>query len=313
MQTMRILITGAKGQLGNELQRLLAEGRAEIGPIPDCYQCAEVICTDYEELDITDEAAVTSFFGQQPVDLVVNCAAMTNVDGCEKDLEAATRLNADAAGILARAAQASGAKFVHISTDYVFSGQETGDRVETDTPAPKSAYGRTKLAGEEQALEYCPRTFIFRTAWLYGYVGRNFVKTMLGLGAKRDQVTVVDDQLGNPTSANDLAYEILQVAATQEYGIYHCTNEGTCFWADFAQAIMEGAGLDCQVVRCSSAEYKQMNPDSADRPAFSSLENRHLANTVGNEMRLWREALANYLSALPQLGANPSWDELMGE
>ena len=310
---MRILITGANGQLGNELQRLLAEGRGEIGPIPSCYQDAQVICTDYQELDITDEAAVTSFFEQQHADLVINCAAMTNVDGCEKDLEAATRLNAYAAGILARAAEAHGAKLAHISTDYVFSGDEAGNRVESDVPAPKSAYGRTKLAGEEQAAEYCSRTFILRTAWLYGYVGRNFVKTMLGLGAKRDQVTVVDDQLGNPTSANDLAYEILQVAATEEYGIYHCTNEGTCSWADFAQAIMEGIGLDCQVVRCSSAQYKAMNPASADRPAFSSLENWHLAQTVGNEMRPWQDALASYLSALPQLGANPSWSELMGE
>ncbi|MCI8469180.1 MAG: dTDP-4-dehydrorhamnose reductase [Eggerthellaceae bacterium] len=299
---MRILITGASGQLGNELRRCLESGRSEIGPVPDAYAGAEVVYADVAELDIADAAAVDAFLAARgPFDLVVNCAAITNVDGCEQAEDAAFAVNALGPENLARACAAQGAKLVHLSTDYVFPGTEPGDRVEGDPTGPISAYGRTKLAGEERALAANPRTFVFRTAWLYGYVGRNFVKTMLGLGSSRDAVTVVDDQVGNPTSANDLAHEILRAALTEDYGVYHCTNEGTCSWADFAEAIMAGAGLPCEVVRCTSAEYKQMNPASANRPAFSALENRHLAQTIGNEMRPWQEALDEYLGRLPEL------------
>lgn len=308
---MRILITGGLGQLGNELSRCISTGRAEIGPIPASYADADVTCIDYHELDISDEAAVDAWFKNYgPYDLVVNSAAITNVDGCEKDEEGAHRVNADAVGYLARGAEGCGAKFVHISTDYVFPGTDPVPRTEDDQTGPISAYGRTKLDGEKEAFANCSRTFVLRTAWLYGYVGKNFVKTMVGLGTKLDHVTVVDDQLGNPTSANDLAYEILALADTEYYGLYHCTNEGTCSWADFTEAIMEGADRDCAVVRCSSAEYKENNPQSADRPAYSSLENRHLAQTIGNKMRPWQEALSTYLANMPALAKNPSWDDL---
>ncbi len=300
---MKILITGANGQLGNELQRILREGAAEIGPISSVYNGAEVAAGDIDVLDITDDAAVEAFVDGQGFDLIINGAAMTNVDGCEKAEDAAYAVNAVAAGNLARAAAKTGAKLVHVSTDYVFPGTDPEPRVETDPTGPVSAYGRTKLAGEKMALENCERTFVVRTAWLYGYVGKNFVKTMMALGQSHDCITVVDDQLGNPTSANDLAYEILAMAATDNFGIYHCTDEGTCSWADFAEAIMQAAGLDCTVERCTSAEYKQMNPASADRPAYSSLENKHLADTIGNQMRPWREALANYFENLSNLGA----------
>lgn len=298
---MKILVTGSNGQLGNELRRLFETGKAEIGPVPACYDNAEVVYTDASELDITDASAVTKYLNEGRFDLIVNCAAMTNVDGCETAEDMAFRVNADAPGNLARASHTTGAKLVQVSTDYVFSGADPEPRVESDTTAPVSAYGRTKLAGEEQVAKACPRHFIIRTAWLYGYVGKNFVKTMMRLGENRDEVTVVDDQLGNPTSANDLAYEILKIAATDNYGIYHCTNEGTCSWADFAQAIMEGSGLDCDVVRCTSEEYAAMNPASAKRPAYSALRNKHLEDTVGNEMRSWEDALATYLKNLPLL------------
>ena len=299
---MKILITGAKGQLGCELVRILESGEAEIGPIPECYRQARVVCTDVDSLDITNEAAVADFVAQGGFDLLINCAAMTNVDGCETAREAAFAVNAQAPGNLARAAAATGAKMVQVSTDYVFPGTEERARVESDPTGPVSAYGESKLAGEQAVLAACARSFVVRTAWLYGYVGKNFVKTMMRLGSSRESVTVVCDQLGNPTSANDLAYEILCIAAGEDYGIYHCTNEGTCSWADFAQAIMEHAGLGCRVECCTSAEYKQMNPASASRPAYSSLENAHLAATSGNRMRPWREALASYFQNIGELG-----------
>lgn len=299
--SVKVLLTGGNGQLGNELQRLLRNGRSEIGSIPALYEGAEVVATDVETLDITDAAAVMAFVSEGSFDLVINCAAMTNVDGCETAEDAAFRVNAEAPGNLARAAEAVGAKFVQVSTDYVFSGTDPEPRDEDDPTGPVSVYGRTKLAGEKRSLAACSRCFVVRTAWLYGYVGKNFVKTMMRLGADHDEVTVVDDQLGNPTSANDLAHEILEIAATENYGVYHCTNEGTCSWADFAQAIMEGVKLDCAIVCCTSEEYVAINPASANRPSYSSLCNKHLECTVGNKMRPWREALSAYLKNLPEL------------
>lgn len=292
---MRILVTGANGQLGNELKRMLKSGQAEIGPIPSAYEGADVDLVDYQELDITDADAVDARFESTPYDIVINCAAATNVDGCEADEAAAFKVNAAGAENLARAAARAGAKLVHVSTDYVFPGNEEGERTEADAAGPISAYGRTKLAGEEAVWAANPKSFIVRTAWLYGYVGKNFVKTMKRLGETHDKVTVVDDQIGNPTSANDLAYEILKIALTDDYGIYHVTNNGICSWADFAQAIMDGFGLDCEVVPVTSEEYKRANPQSADRPKFSALRNAHLEQGLGDEMRPWRDAFATYV------------------
>ena len=298
---MRILITGSKGQLGNELKRLLETGKAEIGPVPSEYNEANVDYVDYDALDITDAAAVESWMSEHAYDLVINCAAMTNVDGCEAAEGAAFKVNAQGPENLARECEKEGAKFVQVSTDYVFPGTDTTPRTEQDPTGPVSAYGRSKLAGELAVRKACRKYFIVRTAWLYGYVGKNFVKTMLNLGKTKDEISVVNDQLGNPTSANDLAYEILKIALTDNYGVYHCTNEGTCSWADFSKAIMEGAGLSCKVNRCTSKEYKEMNPASANRPAYSSLENVHLKTTIGNEMRDWQNALKTYLKNLPEL------------
>lgn len=298
---MRILVTGSNGQLGNELHRLIATGAAEIGPVRG-YEDAKVLYADADTLDITDAAAVESFFAAHSFDAVINCAAMTNVDGCEAAEDAAYKVNAEGAANLARACALRGAKLVQVSTDYVFPGTETGDRVETDETAPLSAYGRTKLVGEQLALKLNEKTFVVRTAWLYGYVGGNFVKTMLRLAKEREGMTVVDDQVGNPTSANDLAYEILQLLPTSQYGIYHCTNNGVCSWADFAKAIVEGAGYDPVIVTpCSSAEYAEAHPDAARRPAYSALRNRRLEETIGDEMRPWRDALAAYLANLTAL------------
>ena len=291
---MRVLITGAAGQLGRELSGMLASGQAEIGPIPASYAGAEVVCADAGELDITDAAAVDAFLASG-FDVVFNCAAYTNVDGCEAHEGDAFAVNATGPANLARACEQTGAKLVHVSTDYVFPGNQPEPRVESDEVAPLSAYGRTKLAGEQAVAQACPRHFIVRTAWLYGHEGKNFVKTMMRLGNSLDTVTVVDDQLGCPTNANDVAYQMLRIAETENYGIYHCVNKGTCSWADFAQAIMQEAGLDCVVARCTSQEYKEAHPESASRPAYSSLVNGHLAATIGDTMRPWRDALRSYM------------------
>jgi len=281
----------------------LEGGRSEIAVIPSCYEEAVVDYVDYSLLDISDAAAVDAWFAEHgPYDLVVNCAAVTNVDGCESDEEGAYRVNALGAENMAKAARACGAKIVHVSTDYVFPGTDPEPRCEDDPTGPISAYGRTKLAGEQLVQAACPCSFIVRTAWLYGYVGRNFVKTMMRLAREHGAISVVGDQYGNPTSANDLAHEILAIAATENYGVYHCTNEGTCSWFDFASAVVDGAGILCEKESLTSAEYKARFPQSADRPAYSSLRNKRLEDTIGNDMRPWRDALATYLDNLDELG-----------
>jgi len=298
---MRVLICGGNGQLGSELSRLIKEGKAEIGRIPDLYRDAELIRTDIAELDITDARAVESFVAKGKFDLVINCAAMTNVDGCEEHEEAAYRINAWAPENLALATARSGTKIIHISTDYVFSGDDPADRIEEDIPDPQSVYGRTKRAGELLVQKTNPRHFIVRTAWLYGYVGKNFVKTIIELARNNGTIRVVDDQRGNPTSANDLAYEILKIAETDNFGIYHCTNNGTCSWFEFASTIVDMAGIPCEKIPCATAEF----PRPAKRPTYSSLQNKRLEDTIGDEMRDWQTALANYLENLPKLGDVP--------
>ena len=293
---MRALVTGCKGQLGRALRR-----RASAGDCPRAWACAEIDWADLPDLDITDAASVDARLSSARYDVVVNCAAMTDVDGCETDFAAAFAANALGPMNLARACRATGATLVQVSTDYVFPGTEQGARREEDAPAPISAYGRSKLAGEGLALAANPRTHVVRTAWLYGE-GRNFVATMLRLAQSHDEVTVVDDQLGNPTSADDLAGELMRIALTDDFGVWHCTNEGTCSWADLAETAFELAGARCTVRRCSSEEWKALNPASADRPRFSSLENRRLAATIGNRMRPWAEALRDYVSAACEQG-----------
>ena len=298
---MSILVCGANGQLGCEISRLIGQGYAEIGPIPARYLGAELVKTDVDELDITDALAVESFVTESGFDLIINCAAMTNVDACEEHEEAAYRINALGAENLAKAAAKAYAKIVHISTDYVFSGDLASDRIESDIPDPQSAYGRTKLASELLVAQANPRHFIIRTAWLYGYVGKNFVKTIMELARKNGFIKVVSDQFGNPTSANDLAYEILRIAETESYGVYHCTNKGSCSWYEFACEIVDLAAITCERIPCTTEEF----PRPAKRPAFSSLHNKRLEDGIGDEMRPWREALANFFENLPELEGKP--------
>lgn len=291
---MKILITGSKGQLGTELRRIITSGSAEIGPVPDAYKDAQVLYYDLDELDITDFQDCLDVIKDNAIELIINCAAFTNVDACETQQDLAFAVNAEGPRNLARAAEQTGATLVHISTDYVFSGDDPSPRVETDPTDPQSVYGQSKLQGELFVAAECPRHFIVRTAWLYGYEGANFVKTMLRLARENGNIKVVDDQFGSPTNANDLAYELLKIASTSDYGIYHCTNNGVCSWFEFASAIVEHAGIPCAKVACTTEEF----PRPAKRPAFSVLDNARLRATIGDEMRPWPEALATYLDNL---------------
>ena len=284
---MKVLITGANGQLGSELRRDLASGRTELGEIPTALKSAQVVGVDVAELDITDGPAVQQYLQNNPVDVIINCAAMTNVDGCEKELEVAFKVNALGARNLAIAAEAIGAKLIHVSTDYVFAGDGFSPYIEWDLVNPKSIYGKSKALGEQYVQTFCSRYFIVRTAWLYGYEGNNFVKTIMRVARKNGSIKVVDDQLGNPTNAVDLAHHLLKLAATEQYGIYHCTGTGICSWYDFASKIVELAGIDCQVNACTTEEYGS----PTRRPAYSALDNMALRCTVGDEMRPWEEAL----------------------
>ena len=292
---MKILITGSNGQLGNELQSIIATGKAEIGCVSERIKNVEVIAVDVDKLDITNLAQVEEVLNEEKPDVVINCAAATNVDGCESNKDLAFKINALGPRNLAMICEKIGAKIVQISTDYVFKGVGESPLDETELVAPVSAYGKTKLAGENFVREFSSKYYIVRTAWLYGYVGHNFVYTMMRLGKDKEALSVVNDQLGNPTHANDLAYHILKLIETDEYGVYHCTGKGQCSWYDFASEIMRLSERNCKVNPCTSKEYKDMYPNSADRPAYSSLDNMMLRCTVGDEMRDWKEALKTFI------------------
>ena len=292
---MKILITGNKGQLGAELTEILAGMCSEIGPIPEVYKDAEIVGIDIDTLDISDSAALGKFTLEhegRPFDLILNCAAMTNVDACETEFEAAMQGNAIAPGNIARFAEKQGAKLVHISTDYVFDGKADTPYTEEDTPSPATVYGGSKLLGELNINDNCSRAFIVRTAWLYGKTGNNFVKTIRKIASEKDRITVVCDQVGNPTNANDLAHHILKIGTGEDYGIYHVTGGGICSWYEFAQEIVRLSGLECEVAPVTTEEY----PRPAPRPAYSAMDHAKLRETVGDEMRPWQEALAAFIA-----------------
>ena len=294
---MKILITGGKGQLGTELAAILRDMRSEIGEAPEVYRDAEVVSVDIDTFDMADENAVDLFEAphrERPFDLIINCAAMTNVDACELDYEAALKGNATAPGNIARFAERQGAKLVHISTDYVFECNAKTPYTEDDIPAPATAYGKSKLLGELYVKEACSRVFLIRTAWLYGKTGSNFVKTIRKIASENERITVVYDQVGNPTNANDLAHHILKIGAGEDYGLYHITGGGICSWFDFAVEIVRLSGLDCEVAPVTTDEY----PRPAPRPAYSAMDHKRLRETVGDEMRPWKEALAAYIKQL---------------
>ena len=292
---MKLFITGANGQLGTELQDMLKSGMAEIGPIPKAYANAEILAVDKEELDLTDFSALQEMLQHFGPDVIINCAAFTNVDGCETNQDTAFLVNSMVPQQLALYAEENGCKLVQVSTDYVFAGDGTSPYKEWDICAPRSIYGKSKRMGEEYALRH-HKTFVVRTAWLYGYNGHNFIKTIVRAAKAGKALKIVNDQLGNPTNANDLAYHILKLALTEYYGIYHCTNNGTCSWHTFACEFLMLADMDHTPAACTTeAFYAGKDPKPADRPAYSSLDNMALRNTIGDEMRSWQDALKSYM------------------
>jgi len=287
---MKILITGSKGMLATQVITDLERGYTELGEVPAVLKGAQLVLADVDELDITDKAATEAFIAQHSPDIVINCAAYTNVDGCESNQDTAFMVNAIGSRNLAIACENTGAKLVHVSTDYVFRGDEPTPRREYDMPWPISAYGKTKYAGEQFVRQYCKKSFIVRTAWLYGYNGKNFVKTMVWLAKEKGGAKVVNDQHGNPTNAADLSHHLLKIAASEEYGTYHCTGGGECTWFEFAAEIARLAGYEGVMSPCTSEEF----PTPTKRPAYSSLDNMMLRVTVGDEMRHWKDALKAY-------------------
>jgi dTDP-4-dehydrorhamnose reductase len=280
---MKILIIGSNGQLGLELNRQLTALR-------DAGQALELILADLPEVDIADQPQVMTLFRTEQPQVVLNCAAYTNVDSCETNEATAFRINALGARNLAVAANAVDAKIVQVSTDYVFDGATPAPRREYDPVNPQSVYGRSKLWGEQLVSTTNNRHFIVRTAWLYGE-GRNFVRTMLRLAGERDELRVVNDQLGSPTSTVDLARCILDLIRTEAYGIYHATSEGQCSWYEFAAKIMELAGRTVKVTPITSEQLNR----PAKRPQFSVLDNFALKLIGLNSFRDWESALREYL------------------
>jgi len=277
---VRILVTGAKGQLGVELVDVFG-------------RCHEVVGLDLPELDITKPEAARAITDVHPT-WVVHAAAWTDVDGCERDPERAYLVNGDGTRRVAEGCRAVGAGLVYLSTDYVFDGRKGAPYVETDSVSPLSAYARSKVAGEEAVRAVVPRWAIVRTAWLFGVSGKNFVKTIVEKAVAGQPLRIVDDQVGSPTYARDLAEAITQLLSRQLTGIYHLTNDGSCSWYAFARAIVQQAGLTTATVSpMTTPELGRPAP----RPAYSVLANDAWAAAGLPPLRSWREALAAMLSA----------------
>lgn len=279
----KICLVGANGQLGTEIKRIVQE-KADF----------ELVATDRVELDISQPETIQEFFEKQHFDFVINCAAYTLVDLAETETEMANTINNLAVKYLAEACKKQDALLIHVSTDFVFDGSKCTPLVETDPTNPLQEYGRSKLKGEQWVAD----GIVIRTAWLYASTGTNFVKTMMRLGAERDSLNVVNNQVGTPTSATDLAQAILTICRDTEVrsktGLYLYSNEGVASWYDFAQAIMEYAALSCRVNPIPDSQY----PTPAKRPAYSVLDKTKIKNTFAIEIPYWRQSLKECISKM---------------
>lgn len=281
-----LLITGANGQLGNEMRC-----------IADRDNVNSYIFTDVEELDITNFSDICNFVEIHKPDFIINCAAYTAVDKAEDDSEICAKINTLAVENLANAAKIANAKVIHVSTDYVYGGDATMPYIESDTTNPKSVYGKTKLEGEIALANILPEQSItIRTSWLYSSFGRNFVKTMISLGKERESLNVVYDQCGTPTFARDLANAIMSIVNSNKFesGIYNYSNEGECSWHEFACEIFKIADIDCMVNAITTDQY----PTKAQRPAYSVLDKSKIKKVYGLEIPEWRESLKDCIKLL---------------
>ena len=278
---MKILITGSNGMLGHDLIEALKDNH-------------ELVLTTSRTLDITDKEQVFDFISQNKPDIVINSAAYTDVDGCEQNQDLAYSVNGEGVKNLALACREADSALLHISTDYIFNGENTRPWVEDDEIGPISVYGKSKLKGEQAILEILDKFFIVRTAWLYGVNGRNFPKTMLELAENHSQITVVYDEVGTPTYTPDLAKAISQLIETEHYGIYHITNSGSCSWCEFARYIFEVAGKDVEVIPVTAAEFARPAP----RPHYSVLENRNWIEKGFEPLRSYKEAIKEYIGLI---------------
>ncbi len=276
---MKIIVTGAKGQLGYDV----------VAQLRSCGHTA--VEADLPELDITDTSAVNAFFEKEKPEGVIHCAAYTNVDGAEREKELCKKINFEGTKNIAEACKKYNTKLIYISTDYVFDGK--GNKpFETDAEtSPCNYYGETKLMGENAVKEICDKFFIVRISWVFGSNGRNFVKTMLHLSKERNEITVVCDQIGSPTYTPDLATLLCEIIETESYGIYHATNEGYCSWAEFASEIMKLSGAETKIIPVASSEYKTV----AVRPANSRMSKTSLDNAGFKRLPAWQDALKRFL------------------
>ena len=288
---MNILVTGANGQLGHEMQSV-AEKSGDKFVFTD-------VAGGYERLDITDVEAVRRMVAEREIEVIVNCAAYTNVDKAETDVELADMLNNKAAGNLAQAMKEVDGTLIHVSTDYVFQGDRNVPCREEWPTNPLGVYGKTKLAGEKSIEATGCKHIIIRTAWLYSKWGKNFVKTMQNLTATRDTLKVVFDQVGTPTYAGDLAAVIGHIIGSGQLdktGVYHFSNEGVCSWLDFAKAICELSGNTCDIQPCYSEEF----PSPVERPHFSVLDKSKLKSTFGVTVPYWTDSLKKCIAELAE-------------
>lgn len=294
---MKILITGANGQLGYHLQNVFADHELYLG--------------DTHNYDITDRDIVMRETSNFNPDVIIHGAAYTNVDKAEIDKDLCWKINVEGSRNVAEAAKAVDAKMIAISTDYVFAGDKGTPYLESDHPNPLSYYGHTKYEGEKMVAMHAPKHFICRTSWLYGGpkptkemdftqpgMPKNFVLTMLRVGKDKAEMEIVGDQAGGPTYAEDLSLAIKELMGTMQYGIYHLTNSGVTNWADFAQEIFRIAGYDTKVKAITSEEWAAKNPQSTERPKYSVLGHDHLIGLGMTDLRSWQDALADYLSEL---------------
>lgn len=283
MKKQSLLIIGSKGQLGTDMVLLSKQAG---------YNVSEI---DFPDIDITDPQMTQQCILKFKPDFIINCAAYTAVDNCETHQQQAFAVNAKGVQNIAVSAKKIDAVLIHISTDYVFDGKKTSPYLEDDKASPQTVYGKSKLEGEELIASHCDKFQIFRIAWLYGIHGNNFVKTIRSIAHKKmlenQPLTVVNDQFGTPTYTREVCAQVLKMIDQPHYGIFHCTNEGFCTWYDFASEIVKAAGIDVQLLPCTTEAF----PRPAPRPLYSVLENAHLKKLDLNIMKNWKEAFQSFL------------------